>query len=220
MRERANCNMHWASDIGARWCTVMHDSVSWPFHGEYHCRTCGRTYPVPWAVETFAPAPPTQRSSASFRVALLPLVIVLAILSALVARAADTSMLQANDPAAMAFARYIAALDGMRPANLEASEIDSTAPSRLLPIGNPQYHQAETAGDANASRQVGAAKIPVSGFAITPANYKFRYKGAVTSGNNVAYIFQITPRNKREGLIKGELWVDGETGAAVHQPGR
>ena len=63
-------------------------------------------------------------------------------------------------------------------------------------------------------RQFRAASV-----AITPANYKFRYDGFVIIGNSVAYVYQITPRKKREGLIKGELWLDGETGTAVRQSG-
>jgi hypothetical protein len=35
----------------------------------------------------------------------------------------------------------------------------------------------------------------------------------------MAYRFLITPRKKREGLIKGELWLDGETGSVVRQSG-
>ena len=30
------------------WCTAMHSSLMWPSHGHYHCRTCGREYPVAW----------------------------------------------------------------------------------------------------------------------------------------------------------------------------
>ncbi len=32
-----------------RWCAMMHNSVTWPKHGWYQCRTCGRIYAVPWA---------------------------------------------------------------------------------------------------------------------------------------------------------------------------
>ena len=39
------------------------------------------------------------------------------------------------------------------------------------------------------------------------------------TGGTIAYGFLITPRKKREGLIKGELWLDGETGAVVRQSG-
>ena len=55
---------------------------------------------------------------------------------------------------------------------------------------------------------------------MTPANYQFRYQGAVRAGDTVAYVFRIQPRKKRIGLISGELWLDAETGAAVRQSGR
>jgi hypothetical protein len=35
--------------FGEQWCHLMHPDVTWPIHGQYRCRTCGRTYPVPWA---------------------------------------------------------------------------------------------------------------------------------------------------------------------------
>jgi hypothetical protein len=38
-------------------------------------------------------------------------------------------------------------------------------------------------------------------------------------GAKSIYVFAISPLQKREGLIKGELWLDGETGAAVRQSG-
>jgi len=34
--------------IGTLWCRLIHDSPTWPIHGHYHCRTCRRTYTVPW----------------------------------------------------------------------------------------------------------------------------------------------------------------------------
>jgi len=36
------------AQLGAQWCAVMHDSLMWPIHDEYRCRTCGRRFPVPW----------------------------------------------------------------------------------------------------------------------------------------------------------------------------
>ena len=62
-----------------------------------------------------------------------------------------------------------------------------------------------------------AAAIPPSSVAVTLANYKFRY--LASSGGTPVYAFQITPRHKRAGLIKGELWIDGATGVAVHVAG-
>ena len=62
-----------------------------------------------------------------------------------------------------------------------------------------------------------AAATPASSLAVTLANYKFRY--LASSGDAPVYAFQITPRYKRTGLIKGELWIDGATGVAVHETG-
>jgi hypothetical protein len=67
--------------------------------------------------------------------------------------------------------------------------------------------------------EVKAASIPTSSVAITPANYKFRYQGSYQSGAVKAYIYRITPRKKREGLIQGDLWIDAETGTAIRQSG-
>jgi len=139
----------------------------------------------------------------------------------------------------MAFARYIVGLQQESPWTLETVEIDASLPKlgkqgrlrairRLLPLGRPEYQVLEIAGDQTVrqqvivrylSAQVQAAAIPASSVAINLANYKFRYKGAVDTGETVAYAFLITPRKKREGLINGVLWLDGETGAVVRQSG-
>jgi hypothetical protein len=90
----------------------------------------------------------------------------------------------------------------------------------------PEYQVIHLDGDASVKQQViarylnaeqEAANMPASSFAITPANYKFRYVGA-GSGTPV-YVFHITPRKKRSGLINGELWIDGATGRVIHEAG-
>jgi hypothetical protein len=62
--------------------------------------------------------------------------------------------------------------------------------------------------------------LPLSSVIVTPANYKFRYKGEVGTGSALAYVYEITPRKKRDGLIQGQLWIDSATGTAVVQTGR
>jgi hypothetical protein len=139
----------------------------------------------------------------------------------------------------MAFARYTAGLEQASPWSLETVEIEAALPKldkharmrairRLLPLRKPEYQVIEIAGDQTVTRQViaryltaevRAAAIPAPSVAITPANYKFRYKCAVNTGASVIYAFLIAPRKKREGLIKGELWIDGETGSVVRQSG-
>ena len=211
----------------------------WPIHGQYQCRTCGRQYPVPWAGDEPAQAPQVRQSRIpSFQSSVLPLVIILASLLASSLRAAGISP-EESASAGTAFARYTASLEKEGPWNLETVEIDASLPKlakqgrlrairRLLPLGRPEYQVLEMAGDQTVRQQViirylsaevRAAAIPASAVAITPANYKFHYKGSVKSGDTVAYVFQITPRKNREGLIKGELWLDGDTGAVVRESG-
>jgi hypothetical protein len=122
----------------------------------------------------------------------------------------------------------------------ESIEIHASLPKlektgRLLAIRHlastreSRYEVVQLAGDPTVKEQVilrylqaqqRAAEIPEASVAIAPANYKFAYKRAVDDGELRAYVFQITPRHKREGLIKGELWLDESTGLPIRQSGR
>jgi hypothetical protein len=56
--------------------------------------------------------------------------------------------------------------------------------------------------------------------AITPANYKFRLKSRMTVGEQQTYVFELTPKGKkRDGLFKGELWLDAATGMPLKERG-
>jgi hypothetical protein len=55
--------------------------------------------------------------------------------------------------------------------------------------------------------------------AVTPANYKFKYRGTVDYAGRVAHVFQVSPREKRVGLYKGELWIDQETDLPLREWG-
>ncbi len=56
--------------------------------------------------------------------------------------------------------------------------------------------------------------------AISPANYKFHYKGVTERDGRQAVRFEITPKKKIVGLFKGELWLDAETGMPLRETGR
>ena len=144
------------------------------------------------------------------------------------------------DAPAEAMARYTAAQKVDRAWRQETVEIDASLPKmakhgrllavrNLLPVGRPQYQVLELTGDQMVKREViaryvsedvHAAEIPAASVAITPANYKFRYTALIRNGSTTVYVFTITPRKKRQGLIEGQLWVDGATGLAVRQSGR
>jgi hypothetical protein len=55
--------------------------------------------------------------------------------------------------------------------------------------------------------------------AITPANYKFRHKGTIEQNGHRTEMFSITPKKKRVGLFKGDLWLDAKTGMPVRESG-
>jgi hypothetical protein len=55
--------------------------------------------------------------------------------------------------------------------------------------------------------------------AITPANYKFRHKGTIEQSGHRTEMFSITPKKKRVGLFKGDLWLDAKTGMPVRESG-
>lgn len=62
--------------------------------------------------------------------------------------------------------------------------------------------------------------VKTEDIAITPANYKFRHKGSIEQGDQRVELFQITPKKKRVGLFKGDLWLDAKTGMPVKESGQ
>jgi hypothetical protein len=63
-----------------------------------------------------------------------------------------------------------------------------------------------------------ASKAPTD-VAITPQNYKFKYKGSQDWNGRQVYVLHVNPREKRVGLFKGELWLDAETYMPVRETG-
>jgi hypothetical protein len=55
--------------------------------------------------------------------------------------------------------------------------------------------------------------------AISPANYKFAYKGATHIGERLVHDYQVKPRKKRMGLFKGHIYLDAHTGRLVRAEG-
>ncbi len=56
--------------------------------------------------------------------------------------------------------------------------------------------------------------------AVTPENYKFKYKGERERDGRTVHVFEVNPRKKRQGLFKGEVWIDAETALTVYETGR
>ena len=56
--------------------------------------------------------------------------------------------------------------------------------------------------------------------AISPANYKFSYKGTSELQGRMVHVYQLKPRQKRVGLFKGRIYVDVYSGSLVRAEGR
>jgi hypothetical protein len=100
---------------------------------------------------------------------------------------------------------------------------------RISRLGRITYEAVSFEGDKSVKSDIIARYLAAetqaqsadeSSLAITPANYKFKFKGHSGQGENQIYIFQLTPRKKRVGLFKGELWIDAATCLPVRESGR
>jgi hypothetical protein len=72
---------------------------------------------------------------------------------------------------------------------------------------------------AEAEAQAEAQKDQAPSLAVTPVNYKFKYKSRDRLEGRDVYIFQVTPRQKRQGLFQGDLWIDAGTYLRVQESG-
>ncbi len=147
------------------------------------------------------------------------------------------------DGSALAFGRYLASIQERNPftesgpINIEieaslsgrAKQGSMQAVRRTGASERKEYSAIKFDGDSTVKQQViarylaaeeQAEGLPYSSVAVTPANYKFRCVGSAETNGAVVYVFQIIPKKKRVGLIRGQIWIDSDTGIAVHQAGR
>jgi hypothetical protein len=95
-------------------------------------------------------------------------------------------------------------------------------------VGQIFYDKRRFEGDGTIKKEVigrylQAEKDAKSGYgsalAVTPANYKFKYKGTTDYAGRTAYVFQVNPKHKQIGMYKGEIWIDKETELPLRQWG-
>lgn len=99
---------------------------------------------------------------------------------------------------------------------------------KISRVGRSTYHVLSFQGDNTVKKEVIARYLQVDQtahphreFAVIPANYKFKFRGErSTDLGGQVYVFQISPRKKRMGLFKGELWLDAQTYLPVYEAGR
>ncbi len=109
------------------------------------------------------------------------------------------------DKVARVEARRHVAVDGAVDYDLIAKEGDKTIQKELINrfIGTEMDPHHAASGEV----------------AITPENYKFKFKGTREENGRSVDVFELHPKKKRVGLFKGEIWMDTETGLSVHEAG-
>lgn len=98
---------------------------------------------------------------------------------------------------------------------------------KISKVGQITYHVLGFHGNNTIKTQVIARYLQAEQqglgddkLAIIPANYKFKFKGEWRFGDRNAYLFQISPRAKRVGLFKGEIWLESTTDLPIYEKGR
>jgi len=94
-------------------------------------------------------------------------------------------------------------------------------------LGKITYHALGFSGDNVVKTEVIANYLKAeveatkgqSNVSVTPANYKFKYKGTYDWNGHQVYVLHVSPREKKVGLFKGELWLDTETYMPVREAG-
>ena len=99
---------------------------------------------------------------------------------------------------------------------------------RISALGRITYEVLHFEGDGAIKKHViehyltaeRDAQAEQSALAVTPDNYKFKFKGRSRLDDRDVYVFDVTPRHKRDGLFKGSLWIDASTYMSVRESGR
>jgi Outer membrane lipoprotein-sorting protein len=137
--------------------------------------------------------------------------------------------------------RYLQATQAQQSALRGATEevdIDAAVPKykkkgklhalrNISKLGKITYHALGFSGDNVVKTEVIANYLKAeidsgkgaSNAAITPENYKFKYKGTENWNGRQVYVLHLNPRHKKVGLFKGELWLDSETYMPVREEG-
>ncbi len=137
--------------------------------------------------------------------------------------------------------RYLAASQqqqsALRGASMEV-EIDAHVPKlqkwgklhalrNISKLGTITYRMLGFNGDNTVKKDVIARYLAAEvqaqtgpSIAITPANYKFKYKGRRVERGQPIYLLAVSPRTKQVGLFKGEIWLDPQTCMPLRESGR
>lgn len=148
-------------------------------------------------------------------------------------------MLGSEDVRSELIPRYLAAAEARRSAGqcvraevtvrakLSNREAELHAVRSTSATGGVTHRVLDSRGDGTVRREVIGRYLEAEGqatqleeIAITPSHYRFRFLRTVLEAGRGVHIFQLSPRQKRVGLFKGELWLDSQTALPVRESGQ
>jgi hypothetical protein len=99
---------------------------------------------------------------------------------------------------------------------------------RVSPAGLVSYEVLGFEGDGTVKSQIinrylsaeaEAQLEPSHSLDITLANYRFKAKGRVRIDGRDTFLYEVSPKHKRQGLFQGQLWIDAATFLRVQESG-
>ena len=98
----------------------------------------------------------------------------------------------------------------------------------ISPLGLIKYEKLHFEGDSTVNKQIITRYLSAeaeaqteqpAATAVTPENYNFKYKGLSLMDGRRVHVFQVSPKQKRQGLFKGEIRIDAATYLRVEETG-
>lgn len=163
--------------------------------------------------------------------------------AAIPALASDDDMLGDNSETTAILQSYLTAAQthqsSLQGVSMEV-DIDASVPQlqkhgklhalrNISKLGKITYKVLGFQGDNTVKQEVIARYLDAEqesqgykGIAVTPANYKFKFKGRQKLAGDAGwvYVFALSPHKKAAGLFKGEMWLDEATFLPVFEKGR
>lgn len=99
---------------------------------------------------------------------------------------------------------------------------------RVSALGRITYEKLRFEGDGTVKKQIinrylsaeaEAQEDQSLSIALTPENYKFKYKGKTRLEGRDTHLFEVSPKHKRQGLFQGRVWIDAATFLRVQESG-
>jgi hypothetical protein len=99
---------------------------------------------------------------------------------------------------------------------------------RVSALGRITYEKLRFEGDGTVKKQIinrylsaeaEAQEDPSLSVPLTPENYNFKYKGKVQLEGRQTHLFEVSPKRRRQGAFRGQLWIDVATFLRVQESG-